>query len=60
MKILHIQKKGLMLDTYERCHIYKISKQDIQLNDNFAGLYNPIDDVIMATHQSTNNEKQPN
>jgi hypothetical protein len=50
MKILHIQKKGPMLDKYERYHIYEISKQGIQLNDKFAEMYNPIYDVIMDTH----------
>jgi hypothetical protein len=42
MKILHIENKGQMLDTYERFHIYKISKQNIQLNKNFAETYNSI------------------
>lgn len=33
-------KNCQMSDTYERFHIYKISKQNIQLNDNFAEIYN--------------------
>jgi hypothetical protein len=48
-----------MLDTYVSFHIYEISKQNIQLNDNFAETYNPMYDVIMATYQSTGNEEQP-
>jgi hypothetical protein len=60
MKILHIQEKGPMLDTYERYHIYEISKQGIQLNDNFAETYDPMYEVIMATYHSKNNDKQPN
>jgi hypothetical protein len=58
MKILHIEKKGQMLDTYERFHIYEISKQNIQLNDNFAKTYSPIYDVIMAAYQSIGDEEQ--
>jgi predicted GIY-YIG superfamily endonuclease len=42
MKILHIEKKGQMLDTHERFCIYEISKQNLQLNDNYAEIYNPI------------------
>jgi hypothetical protein len=41
MKILHIEKKGPMPDTYERFHIHEIGKQKIQLN-NFTQTYNPI------------------
>jgi hypothetical protein len=36
IKILHIEKKGQMLDTYERFHIYEISKQNVQLHNNFS------------------------
>jgi hypothetical protein len=39
---VHIEKKGQMLDTYERFHIYEISKQNLQLNDNYAEIYNTI------------------
>jgi hypothetical protein len=40
MTILYVENKGEMLDTYERFHIYEVSKQKIQLNDNFAETYN--------------------
>jgi hypothetical protein len=58
MKILHMEKKGQMLDTYERFHIYEISKQNIQLNDNFADTYNPIYDIIITAYQNIGNGKQ--
>jgi hypothetical protein len=58
MKILHIEKKGQVLDTYERFHIYEISQRNIQLNDNFAETYNPIYNVIIAAYQSTGDEEQ--
>jgi hypothetical protein len=50
MEILHIGKKGQALDTYETFHIYEISKQNMQLNDNFTETFNPIDDVIIAAY----------
>jgi hypothetical protein len=40
MKILHIEKKSQILNTYERFHIYKIGKQNMQLNDTFTETYN--------------------
>jgi hypothetical protein len=52
MEILHIGKKGRALDTYERFHIYEISKQNMQLNDNFMETFNPIYDTIIAAYQT--------
>jgi hypothetical protein len=49
-----------MLDTCERYLIYEISKEGIQLNGNFAEIYDHIYDVIMAIYRSTKNEKQQN
>jgi hypothetical protein len=57
MKILHIEKKGQTLDTYERFHIYKISKENLQLNDNYTEICNPIYNTIISTYQNTENEK---
>jgi hypothetical protein len=51
MEILHISKKGRAVDTYERFHIYEISKQNMQLNNNLTEACNPIYDVIIATYQ---------
>jgi hypothetical protein len=51
MEILHIAKKGCALDTYERFHIYEISKQNMQLNDDRTETYNLIYDVIIAAYQ---------
>jgi hypothetical protein len=42
---------GRALDTYERFHIYEITKQSLQLNDNFTETFNPIYDVIIANYQ---------
>jgi hypothetical protein len=48
MKILHIEKKSQILNTYERFHIYNVSKQNIQLNDTFTETYNLIYDTILT------------
>jgi hypothetical protein len=53
MKPLYIGKKGPLLDTYERFHIYEITKEKIQLNDNFTDIYNPIYDEIIKTYKNT-------
>jgi hypothetical protein len=48
MKILRIEKKSQILNTYERFHTYNVSKQNIQLNDTFTETYNPIYDTILS------------
>jgi hypothetical protein len=48
IKILHIEKKSQILNTYERFHIYNISRQNIQLKETFAETYNPIYDKILT------------
>jgi hypothetical protein len=58
MEILHIEKKGQMQDNYERYHIYEISKQNTQLNDNFAETYNTIYNFIITAYQNVGNEQQ--
>jgi hypothetical protein len=53
MKILHIEKKSQILNTYETFHIYNISKQNIQLNDTFTETYREVFnqlDVFTALH----------
>jgi hypothetical protein len=52
MKILHVVERGNLLNTYENFHIYEISKQNIQLNDNLTEIHNPIYDLIIATYQN--------
>jgi hypothetical protein len=41
-----------MLNTYENVQMYEISKQNIQLNDNFTETGNSIYDVIIDTYQN--------
>jgi hypothetical protein len=52
MKPPYISKKGPLLDTHERFHIYEITKQKMQLNDNFMDIHNPIYDEIITTYQN--------
>jgi hypothetical protein len=52
IKPLHIGKKGPLLDSYEKFHIYEIIKQKIQLNDNYNETYNPIYNIIISTYQN--------
>jgi hypothetical protein len=52
MEILHIGKKGRVLDTYERFHVHEINKQNIQLNNNFTETFNLIYDAIIAAYQA--------
>jgi hypothetical protein len=41
----------------EISYIYEISKQNIQLGDNFTEAYNPIYDTIISAYQNIGNEK---
>jgi len=47
MKIVHYEKKGKMLDTFEKYYIYKEAKSDNQLNDRLAIQNNPIFETII-------------
>jgi hypothetical protein len=47
MEVLHIKKKGQLLSTLERFHIYDLSWQKLQMNDTFTDTRNPIFDLII-------------
>jgi hypothetical protein len=49
MTILHNIKKGRMLKTLDKFHIYKETKQDNQNNDRHTVAHNAIFDVILNT-----------
>jgi hypothetical protein len=42
MEVLHLNKKGQLMNTWERFHIYKLSKDRLQLNDTHTDTHNPI------------------
>ena len=51
MDILHITKKGKLMDTLERFYIYDKTKRNYQINDKNTVLQNIIFDTII--HAST-------
>jgi hypothetical protein len=46
LDILHIEKKGPLKNTLERFHIYKLSQENMQLNDTYTDIHNPIFNLI--------------
>jgi hypothetical protein len=46
MEILHLDKKGQLMNTWERFHIYKLSKDGLQLNDTHTDTHNPISKLV--------------
>jgi hypothetical protein len=47
MTILHIIKKGTMMDTLEKYHIYKATKLETQINDKNTMLHNMLFDTLI-------------
>jgi hypothetical protein len=41
LEVLHIQKKGRLLNTLEHFHMYNLSKQKLQMNETFTDTHNP-------------------
>jgi hypothetical protein len=46
MEIIKIERNGKHLNRLEKYHIYKISKEEIHMNDMHDKTYNPIFEVI--------------
>ena len=46
MEVLHVNKKGNMMNTLERFHIYNVIKLDNQINDKGTVKQNVIFDTI--------------
>jgi hypothetical protein len=49
-EVFHTKKKGKLLNSKERFHIYNFSKQKRQMNDTFADTHNPILNLIINTY----------
>ena len=47
MEVLHINKKGNMMNTLERFHIYNVTKLDNQINDKGTVKQNIIFDTVI-------------
>jgi hypothetical protein len=54
MKVLHLNKKGELMNTWERYHIHRLSRNDLQLNDTYADVNNPIFKVIDSHYKRIN------
>jgi hypothetical protein len=46
LNILHFEKKGPLMNSLEQFHIYRISKDNLLLNDTHTDTYNPIFNLI--------------
>jgi hypothetical protein len=47
MEVLQIKKRGQLLTTLKCFHIYDLSRKELQMNDIFADVHNPIFDLII-------------
>ena len=55
MDVVHYAKKGRMMDTLEKFHIYEVTQRDIQINDKSTIQRNPIFDTLVRHHQHRGN-----
>jgi hypothetical protein len=46
MELVKIGKKGRHLNTVEKCHIYRISKDNLHMNDTYTDIHNPIFETL--------------
>jgi hypothetical protein len=46
MKVLKAEKKGKHLNTLEKYHIYKTSREGLQMKETYIDIHNPIFEVI--------------
>jgi hypothetical protein len=53
LDILHIERKGPLMNTLEWFHIYKLSKENMHMNDTYADTYNPIFNLITNYYKNT-------
>jgi hypothetical protein len=56
MEILHLDKKGQLMNTWERFHIHRLSRDDLQLNDTYTDTHNPIFTLINIYSQEINTD----
>ena len=57
MEILHVTNKGIMMNTLERFHVYKLTRLDNQINDKSTVKYNAIFYTII--HKNSYREHPP-
>jgi hypothetical protein len=64
LDVLHVQRKGSMMNTLESYHIYEAYKRGIHLNEALIDSYNPIFEIIIKnqpnkTLSTTYNQIRP-
>jgi hypothetical protein len=59
LDILHIERKGPLMNTLERFHVYKLSKENMHINDTFADMYNPIFNLITKYYKKYHTNPNP-
>ena len=52
MEVLHYTRKGKLMDTFERFHIYKETRENIQINDKNTSKPKVIFDVMIRGETS--------
>ena len=52
MNVIHYEKKGKMLDTFEKFYIYRKTKNGNQINDKITLQSNPIFETIVKHYPS--------
>jgi hypothetical protein len=56
--ILHVERKGQVLNTSENYYIYLITKQGLQMNKTMMDTYNPIYDILIKANPNIHNPFQ--
>jgi hypothetical protein len=59
LDILHIERKGPLMNTPKRFHIYKLSKENMHMNDTYADTYNPIFNLITKYYKKYHTDPTP-
>jgi hypothetical protein len=57
MEVLHIEKKGRMLSALDGFHIYRLTKQKLQINEASTDVRKPIYDILIK--QPKRHKTQP-
>jgi hypothetical protein len=56
MEILHIERKGRMLNAMESYHIYELTKQNLQMNEALTDSHNQIYHTLIKISQHTKSQ----
>jgi hypothetical protein len=59
LDILHIEKKGPLMNTLKRFHIYKLSQENMQLSDTYTDIHNPIFNLITNYYKKYHTNPPP-